>query len=176
MKIKIRQEKTADYKTVFFLIEKAFEKEATSEHTEQFIVSKLRRSSTFNKKLSLVAEVNNEIVGHILLSKVQIKDKTKSTESLVLATVSVLPYHQKKGVGKELIEAAHETAKEMGFKSIALIGEPIYFSKLGYKQADEFNIKFPIEALNENCMAIELVKNGLKGVKGRLEYPKEFSA
>lgn len=176
MKIKIRQEKTADYKTVFFLIEKAFENEATSEHTEQILVSNLRRSNSFNKKLSLVAEVNNEIVGHILLSEVEIKDKKNSTKSLVLSPVSVLPYHQKKGVGKELIEAAHEIAKEIGYKSAVLIGDAAYFSKFGYKPAEEFNIQLGNKKnATENCLATELVKNGLQDVKGKVEYPLAFS-
>ncbi|MFT4644227.1 MAG: putative N-acetyltransferase YhbS [Planctomycetota bacterium] len=176
MKIKIREEKTSDYKNVFFLIEKAFREVAESDHSEQFLVSKLRRSDSFIKKLSLVAEVENKVVGHILLSKVQIKEGVNTSESLVLATVSVLPTYQNKGIGKELIEAAHEAAKEIGFKSVVLIGHPTYYPKFGYRLAKEFDIKFPFKKIpKENSLVKELVKNGLKDVKGMVEYPKEFS-
>tara|TARA_B110000495_G_C23012767_1_gene599263 strand:+ start:1490 stop:2020 length:531 start_codon:yes stop_codon:yes gene_type:complete len=176
MKIKIREEKTSDYKTVFFLVEKAFRDVKESDHTEQILVSKLRRSSSFIKKLSLVAEVDNKVVGHILLSKVQINDTNKSFESLALAPVCVLPTYQKKGIGKDLILASHEIAKEMGFKSVVLIGHATYYLKFGYKLAKEFDIKFPFKKIpKENCLVKELVKNGLKDVKGMVIYPKEFS-
>ncbi len=170
----IRQEKTADYQIVFNLIKKAFETETMSNHTEPFLVERLRKTAAFIPELSLVAELNEQIVGHILLTKIKIKGDTSEHESLALAPVSVLPSHQRKGIGTALIQKAHEVAKALDFHSIVLIGHENYYPKFGYKKAADFGITFPFAAPSKNCMAIELVENGLKNVNGLVEYPKAF--
>lgn len=175
MKITIRKEEVKDFKAVFNLIEKAFESEQMSNHKEQFLVERLRKSDTFISELSLVAEIDGKIVGHILTTKLKIKNKTNEFRSLALAPVSVLPEFQGKGIGGKLITESHKIAKELGYKSIVLLGHEKYYPKFGYKQADKFGIELPFELPKENCMAIELVKNGLNGVSGMVEYPKEFN-
>lgn len=175
MDLIIRKEKSEDFKAVFNLIEKAFKKEQISNHNEQFLVERLRKSKAFVPKLSLVAETENKIVGHILLTKLIIKNGPNEFNSLALAPISVLPKYQGKGIGGKLIKEAHKIAKELGFKSVVLLGHEKYYPRFGYKQADKFGIVFPFEAPKENCLAIELVENGLKEVSGIVEYPKEFN-
>lgn len=174
MKITIRKEESREFKAVFELIEKAFETESMSDHKEQFLVERLRNSNAFIPELSLVAEIKNKIVGHILLTKLKIKSEQDKFDSLALAPVTVLPEFQGKGIGGKLILESHKIAKELGFKSIILLGHENYYPKFGYMQADKFGIELPFEAPKENCMAIELVENGLNGVNGIVEYPKEF--
>ncbi|UZR97512.1 GNAT family N-acetyltransferase [Chondrinema litorale] len=176
MKIVIRQEISEDHKAVFELIEKAFKDEAYSDHTEQFLVERLRKSKAFVPALSILTEVDNKIVGHILLTKVKIKNGDEEFDSLALAPVSVLPDYQRKGVGKKLIEQAHQKAKELGFQSVLVLGHEEYYPKFGYQQANNFGIKFPFDVPAKNCMAIELIQNGLSGVSGTVEYPVEFSS
>jgi len=96
MKISIRQETVADYPIVFNLVEKAFRKEILSDKKEQFLVERLRKSDGFIPELSLVAEVNREVVGYILLSKISIETDIESITSLALAPVAVFPSFQKK--------------------------------------------------------------------------------
>ena len=74
IKIKIRQENSADFKAVFKLIKSAFKSEQISDHKEQFLVERLRKSNAFIPELSLIAELDNKIVGHILLTKLKIKN------------------------------------------------------------------------------------------------------
>ncbi|WP_246849928.1 GNAT family N-acetyltransferase [Rufibacter roseolus] len=174
MEITIRQEKPDDFKTVFDLVGKAFEAEPLSDHTEQFLVERLRKSSAFIPELSLVAQIGNRIVGHILLTKLKIKNGLNEFESLALAPVSVLPEFQREGIGGMLIEHAHQKAKELGYKSVILIGHATYYPRFGYKPTDTFGIELPFEAPRENCMVIELTENALKGISGIVEYPKEF--
>lgn len=174
MEITIRKEESKDYKTVFNLIENAFASEQISDHREQFLVERLRKSNAFIPELSLVAEIGGKIVGHILTTKLKIKNKTNEFDSLALAPVSVLPEFQGRGIGGKLIIESHKTAKELGHKSIILLGHEKYYPKFGYKQADKFGIELPFEVPKENCMVIELVKNGLNGVSGMVEYSKEF--
>lgn len=175
MVITIRQEGTQDYKAVFELIEKAFKSEQFSDHKEQFLVERLRQSNAFIPELSMVAEIENVVVGHILLTKLKIKNDQHEFDSLALAPVSVLPGYQRKGIGGLLIESAHIKAKELGHRSIILLGHKNYYPKFGYQQADKFGIELPFEAPKENCFAIELFENGLKGVNGIVEYPIEFN-
>jgi predicted N-acetyltransferase YhbS len=174
MNVTLRQETPADYAVVFNLIEEAFMEEAYSDHKEQYLVEKLRRSPVFVPALSIVAEGNGEIVGHILLTKIQIKNNSKSYESLALAPISVKPEYQKMGIGGRLINEAHRIATTLGYKSVVLIGHAAYYPKYGYEPASKYGIKIPFSAPDENCMVIPLIENGLKEVSGVVEYAREF--
>jgi predicted N-acetyltransferase YhbS len=176
MEIKVRQEKPADYSEVFNIIKDAFKSEAISDGTEQYLVERLRKSDSFIPELSLVALVNDKIVGHILLTKIKIENKNESFDSLALAPVSVKPNFQKMGIGEKLIKASHKKAIELGYQSIVLLGHEKYYPRFGYKKASNYNIKIPFDAPDENCMAIELVKEGLKNVNGKVIYSPAFFA
>ena len=78
MKVKIRKEEKRDYQKVFELIQNAFENVEFSDHREQYLVERLKNSDTFIPELSLVAEIDNQIVGYILLSKISVLGNTKN--------------------------------------------------------------------------------------------------
>ncbi len=174
MKVDIRKELEEDYKQVFTLIENAFKNEPFSDYTEQFLVERLRTSDAYVPELSMVVELEGEVIGHILLTKIKIVNDSQSFNSLALAPVSVKPDYQNKGVGGQLILQAHAKAIELAYKSIVLLGHQDYYPRFGYEKASNFGIKLPFDVPDENCMAIELVEGGLKGVSGMVEYPKEF--
>lgn len=174
MRLAIREEKYSDQKAVFDLIEQAFRSMEKSDHREQLLVERLRKSQAFIPQLSLIAEFNSKVIGHILLTKITIVDGDKSFESLALAPLAVLPKFQNKSIGGRLILSAHQKAKELGYKSIVVIGHPDYYPKFGYQPAKKFNIELPFDVDEEKCLAVELVENGLKGVSGKVEYPQEF--
>jgi len=171
----IRKENRNDFKEVFNLIEKAFKTEQFSDHKEQFLVQRLRNSKAFIPELSIVAEIEGKVVGYILVTKLKIKNELNEFDSLALAPVSVLPEFQNRGIGGKLIIKAHEIAKDLGYKSIVLLGHENYYPRFGYEQADKYGIELPFEVPKENCMVIELKENGLNGVSGIVEYPKEFN-
>ena len=79
-----------------------------------------------------------------------------------------------KGIGKNLIEFAHDKAKELGFGSVILLGHENYYPKFGYKLCKDFGIKLPFDVPDINCMAIELSENALQHISGIVQYPKEF--
>ncbi|AQX10445.1 GNAT family N-acetyltransferase [Elizabethkingia ursingii] len=175
MNILFRQENKDDYAAVFNLIQRAFEKEEMSDHSEQYLVERLRNSEAFILELSIVAEINQNIAGHILLTRIKvINNKNEEFDSLALAPVSVLPEYQGKGIGGKLIETAHKKAKELGFGSVILLGHENYYPRFGYEIAKKYGIKLPFEVPDENCMAIELIKGALEGVEGTVVYPKAF--
>ncbi|GAE64819.1 N-acetyltransferase [Chryseobacterium indologenes] len=173
--MRIRQEEENDHESVFQLIEEAFRNMEHSDHQEQFLVEKLRVSDAFIPELSLVMEDDDgEIAGHILFTKIRIENASESFESLALAPVSVKPDFQNQGIGSQLILHGHHIARELGYQSVILLGHEKYYPKFGYEKTSNFGISFPFEIPEENGMAIELVKDGLKNVKGVVKYPKEF--
>lgn len=174
MDILLRSEKRSDYTKVAFIIEEAFKTEAYSNQTEHLLVERLRSSDAFIPELSIVAELNGELVGHILLTKISIQDGEKLTPSLALAPVSVLPDHQGKSIGGLLIKEAHKVAKYLGYQSVILIGHEDYYPRFGYEPTSKYGIRLPFEAPEKNCMLIELKENALKGVSGTVVYAKAF--
>jgi len=174
MNITLRQETEKDYPEVFQVVKKAFETLDISDHTEQFLVERLRKTNAFIPELSIVAEYDNQIVGHIMLTKIKIENDNDSFESLTLAPVSVKPEFQRQGIGGKLITESHRIAKELGYKSIVVVGHETYYPKFGYRPASTYNITCSFDVPDENLMIIELVENGLKDVSGTIIYPKEF--
>lgn len=173
--ITIRQEKPSDYPAVFELVKSAFENIEHSDKQEQFLVERLRKSKNFIPELSLVAEVDGEVVGYILLTEISIVDKGQlSGKSLALAPVAVLNDYKGMGIGGKLILEAHNRARDLDYESVILLGHEGYYPKFGYQKAELFDIYPPFDVPSENFMAIELSENALKNIKGIVQYPEEF--
>jgi len=128
-KIIIRNETDADVNTITELTISAFNTLEISDHTEQFIIKALRAAKALT--LSLVAEVEDRVVGHIAFSPVAISDGTRHWYGL--GPVSVLPGYQGKGIGKALIEEGLKRLKKMGAKGCCLVGHPQYYRKFGFE-------------------------------------------
>lgn len=169
--ITLRQETKADFPEVFETIFNAFTQE-----NEAKLVDALRKNGTaFIPELSIVAIKDNKVVGHILFTKINIKDdQGNSTESLALAPMAVKPEHQQIGIGRQLICQGFEVAKKLGFESIIVLGHEHYYPKFGFEPADKWNIKAPFDVPSNFFMAIELVPGALKNVSGTVNYPVEF--
>lgn len=174
MLITIRQERRQDHSAVFSLIEKAFKCIEESDGTEQFLVERLRQSAAFIPALSLVATCQNQIVGYILLTKIDIDSGNKLFSGLALAPVAVLPTFQNKGIGGQLILAAHEKAKDLGYQRIILIGHAEYYPRFGYIPAHLHNIQLPFEVPKEHAMVLGLSKNAFENVDGKVIYAPPF--
>jgi predicted N-acetyltransferase YhbS len=174
MNITIRQERESDYKQSEYVVEKAFENAEYSDHKEQFLVAGLRKSDAFIPELSLVAEHDGKVTGHIMLTRLHIMNGEKSYESLALAPVSVLPEYQNLGLGSILIIESLRIAKEIGFKSVIVLGHEKYYPRFGFKPASLWGIKAPFDVPDENFMALELENGSLEGTAGMVVYPKEF--
>jgi len=173
--ITIRKEESFDHNWVIKLTEKAFETLGISDHNEGKLVDKLRKAPTFVEELSLVAELNGAVVGHILFTPIIIDNGEQQFQSLVLAPVSVLPEFQKLGIGGQLIRAGHQKAKELGFQSVILIGHSEYYPRFGYKPASAWGIKTHYELPSDDVfMAVELTEDSLSKVSGMVVFPPEF--
>lgn len=170
MELKIRQENKNDIKDIYEINALAFGQE-----NEAKLVDLLRNSGSFVPELSLVATIDNKIVGHILFTKIKIADeKQNEIESLALAPMAVKPEFQKNGIGGQLIRAGLDKARELNFKSVIVLGHKRYYPKFGFVPTSKWNIKSPFDVPAEAFMGIELIEDGLKNVSGTVIYPKEF--
>ena len=167
--LEIRKETKKDYEKVYNLIKISFKTAKHSDGNEQDLVVNLRKSNNFIPDLSLVAILNNKIVGYILFTKIKIGEY----EELALAPLAVLPGYQRKGIGKKLIEKGHQIARQLGYHFVIVLGSKNYYSKSGYVPAIKYGIKAPFEVHNENFMAVKL-NDFDKEITGVVEYAKEF--
>lgn len=128
-KIIIRNEIDADVDAITEVTVAAFKTLEISNHTEQFIIEALRADNALT--VSLIAEVDGHVVGHVAFSPVTISDGTQNWCGL--GPVSVLPEHQRKGIGKSLILEGISRLKGLNAKGCCLVGHPDYYRKLGFK-------------------------------------------
>jgi predicted N-acetyltransferase YhbS len=170
MNIQIRPEHKNDISSISMINDMAFGQEA-----EGNLIVKLRKNKSFIKDLSLVACMGNEIIGHILFSKIIIKNDTEEFESLALAPMAVIPEFQGLGIGSQLINKGLQKATKLGYKSVVVLGHENYYSRFDFTPASQFQITCPFEVPDANFMAIELQKGSLDNVSGCVVYPKEFN-
>jgi putative acetyltransferase len=171
MNITVRPEQQVDIDDIYELNKLAFGQE-----NEARLVDLLRTAPGYVPGLSLVATAENALVGHILFSKIFVVSGDARHETLALAPMSVRPGFQKQGVGARLITQGLESARDMGFGSVLVLGHEHYYPKFGFVPASRWGIRPPIDVPDDVFMAIELVPGSLNNVSGIVEYPVEFSA
>ncbi|MDE6259940.1 MAG: N-acetyltransferase [Oscillospiraceae bacterium] len=167
--MKIRQERETDRAAVYEVIKAAFASAEHSDGNEQDLVTALRNSGAFVPDLSLVAEEDGNVVGHILFTKADVDGHTV----LALAPLSVLPLYQQQGIGLALMAEGHRIAKELGFDYSVVLGHAEYYPKAGYCPASRFGIKAPFDVADENYMAVKLNPDA-KELHGVMRYYAAF--
>lgn len=143
--------------------------------SEHLVLNQLRKSNSYLPELDLVAVTDDKIIGHIIVTTAKVID-TQNVESMILCAgpVSVLPEYQKCGTGSKLIYAAIENAKQLGYKGIFLFGNPDYYHRFGFVNAEKFEIATK-EGFNFDAfMALELYPDALAGLKGRFNEDNAF--
>ncbi|MCB1451198.1 MAG: N-acetyltransferase [Nitratireductor sp.] len=119
--------------------------------------------------ISLVAECNGDIAGHVLLTEIG-----APVRAMALAPLAVLPKFREMQVGSILVKAAIEKAKAAGYEAIFVLGDNAYYERFGFvsNKADPFDIKWQ----GPHFMALELHEGALGGKSGKLHYPEAFFA
>jgi putative acetyltransferase len=136
-KIVIRNETKTDFDAITEVTTKAFKTLEISNHTEQFIIEALRDAKALT--VSLVAEKDGCVIGHIAFSPVTISDGTKNWYGL--GPVSVSPEYQRQGVGKALLREGLSRLNEMGAQGCCVVGHPEYYRKFGFHNMPELVIE-----------------------------------
>jgi putative acetyltransferase len=133
VKVIIRNERDTDIEVITEVTIAAFKNHPISNNTEQFIIHALRAAGALT--ISLVAEIDRKVVGHIAFSPVTISDGT--TGWYGLGPISVLPDYQRQGIGKALINEGLSLLKDLGAQGCALVGDPNYYKRFGFKNYPE---------------------------------------
>jgi predicted N-acetyltransferase YhbS len=129
MIVTVRGEASADAPAIEAVTVRAFSNAPHTSHAEQHIVNALRARGKLT--ISLVAEMDGALIGHVALSPVAISDGSPGWFGL--GPVSVLPEHQRRGVGSQLTREALRLLRERGASGCVVLGEPEYYSRFGFR-------------------------------------------
>lgn len=163
----IRQEQPGDIDAIRRINELAF-----GGHAEAKLVDALRSANAI--LLSLVAEVDGQIVGHILFSPVIIDRDNTHDNAVGLAPMTVLPAAQRCGIGKSLVQSGIETIRAAGHGAIVVLGHPRYYPRFGFKLASEFDLHWEVPGHDNAFFAMELRPEFLGVRPGTVRYRPEF--
>jgi putative acetyltransferase len=161
----VRPEKPEDLETIRQVNRRAFGKE-----DEARLVDALRDGGY--ARLSLVAEEDGRVVGHILFSDLPIVKQAGTLHALALAPLAVLPEFQRQGIGSRLVRAGLRSCAEAGHKVVVVLGHPDYYPRFGFSATLAKRLKSPFSG--PSFMALELTPGALAGVTGEVCYPPPF--
>ena len=179
MNIKLRLEQQADFRRVEEITRIAFSYPGRVERGgigcpfEHWMVNELRRRDGYTD-LSIVATINEEIVGHIICSKAEVRCENKVLPVLNIGPISVLPEHQRKGIGKALIYEMIDRARQLGHGAILFWGRPEYYPQFGFVAASGYGITDADGHSSPAFFAMELIDGYLADAKGGKYYESDI--
>lgn len=165
MVIKFREEHPEDLPAIREVNRRAF----GQEH-EGRIVDALRSNGA--ALLSLVATVEDEVIGHIMFSPITIGEVTGAA----LGPMAVVPGQQRKGIGSSLVELGTLNLKKAGWPFIIVLGHAEYYPRFGFRPASSFGITCEWEVPDDVFMVLVLDEEKMQGVSGLAKYRHEFSS
>jgi putative acetyltransferase len=163
----IRAEKAGDRDAVYAVNVSAFETAS-----EAKLVDTLREQ--VQPVVSLVAEDNGEVIGHIVFSPVSLSGYP-NLKVMGLAPMAVAPRQQRRGIGSALVRAGLDQCRQLGFAAVVVLGHPEYYPRFGFSTASQFGIDSEYDVPDEVFVALELEPDALSGKTGRVKYHAAFS-
>ena len=164
MLIEIREERPDDHAAIRDVNRRAF-----GQDQEGNIVDGLRSNGA--ALLSLVAILNDRIVGHIMYSPAIIGDVTGAA----LGPMSVLPEHQRHGIGSKLVLTGNQRLREAGYPFIIVLGHPAFYPRFGFRRASTLAVKCEWDVPDDVVMLLILDELKMQGISGLVKYRHEFS-
>lgn len=162
--LQVRPEAQADLAAI-----RAVNREAFGSAAEADLVDALRANG--DSALSLVAENDSGVVGHILFSHLPIQGPAREVAAVALAPMSVLPPWQRRGVGSALVRTGLDRSREAGFEAVVVLGHPEYYPRFGFSALLAEPLQAPFSG--PAFMALELVPGALSA-GGVVRYPDAF--
>jgi putative acetyltransferase len=120
--------------------------------------------------VSLVAEIDGAVVGHVLFSPVEVG----GSPALALAPMGVLPAFQRRGIGSELVRRGLDAGARLGHGVVIVLGHAEYYPRFGFRPARPHGIVPPWDVPDEVFLARELAPGALEKMRGRVVYPPPF--
>lgn len=171
----LRPETAADCAQVEHITREAFWNVHVPGCNEHYLAHVLRKSPDFIAELDFVAILEGEIVGNIMYAHSQIVDITGNVHQvLTFGPVSVLPEHQGKGIGKALIMHTLALARDMGFKIVAIYGDPAYYYRCGFVAGEKYSIRTADGVFSPALQVLELVPGALTGISGNFHEAEAY--
>ena len=168
MTITVREESENDIAAVDEVNEAAFNRRAEAD-----LVLNLRNHGKV--LLSLVAEQDGAIIGHILFTPMRIvSDNGDEYAAVGLGPIAVLPEFQKQGVGSKLMESGLDRCRKEEHEIMLVLGHPSYYPRFGFRPAVDFGIRCAYDVPDDAFMALELTPGALSQVSGKAYYEPEF--
>ena len=167
--IQIRTEILEDRMAVKEVNTLAFEREE-----EANFVNEIRSSENFIPALSLVAIKGEEVVGHILFSRITVKTANEEIPILALAPMAVKPAFQNQGIGSRLVEEGLEMCRNTEYPLVVVLGHSQFYPRFGFSPARPKGIEPPFDVRDEVFMVIELKSGALEKIRGKVKYPPAF--
>lgn len=173
-KLSIRPENSSEYETVNELIYTTFT-EAYSIDIGSFMrkhFAEERGKNTFIPELSLVAVLDNRIIGEVALHETDIITDNGRVTQLTLSQSAVLPECRNQGIMRMLVETALTKAKDMGYGAVFLGGNPALYGRFGFEPSCKYGIyhKERKKWGDEGYMVCVLTDNALDGISGTTYY------
>ena len=165
--MEIRSEHVNDFEAVYSVNLSAFDTAA-----EANLVNGLRQAEV--PIISLVAEEQGIIIGHILFSSVTLSGYPK-LEIMGLAPMAVIPRWQNQGIGTALVHAGLERCRQLSYAAVVVLGHPDYYPRFGFAPASKFNINSEYNVPDNTFMAMELIPKALNEVSGTIKYHETFN-
>lgn len=168
--MRIRAETEADHDAIRALVAAAFRAEG-----EAVLVDRLRQLPTFTPELSLVADDGGAVVGHVLVTDVDLVDGTTAFVIPSLAPLAVAPDRQKEGIGGALVRAVAARLDERGQPLVVLQGSPAYYGRFGFEPSAPLGITMdlPEWAPPEAAQLLKLAAYD-PALRGHIVYPPAF--
>jgi predicted N-acetyltransferase YhbS len=165
--IKLRNETPLDYRSVEELTREAFWNQHVPGCSEHYLLHMMRNSDLFIRELDFVAEIDGKIVANIVYTKSKIiGDNGKHYDAITFGPISVLPEYQGRGIGGMLIKHTEENAKEFGYRAVLIYGDPRYYSKFGFVEAENYDIRTSDNMYAVPLQVLELYQGALSDCGG----------
>ncbi len=167
--ISIRNEGPADHARVREIQEAAF-----ARPDEARLVEALRRSA--RPQLSLVAELDGELTGHLFLAPVAIDGPSPSVECAGLAPIAIDPVFQRSGIGSALVRESLRRCSEVGWQAVFLLGDPNYYGRFAFELAAPAGFHYESEIFDSVFQLLEITSGALDESSGWVRYHEAFNS
>lgn len=166
----IRRERVDDAPASRYVNDRAF-----GRPNEAAVIEQLR--GTCGGLLSLVAEVDGQVVGHILFSPAVLElERGGELSGMGLAPVAVLPERQNQGIGSDLVTAGLAIIGGSSCSFVIVLGHPDYYPRFGFEPAAGHGIRCQWDVPDEAFMILVLDEEAMRGASGLARYRPEWDA
>lgn len=164
----IRCETLLDYPTIAEVNTLAFKGK-----NEAQLIDKIRLSERYIPELSLVAEIDGKVIGHILYSYIDLVNED-TLKVLALAPIAIHPQFHNKGIGSALITASLEIANTKREAIVIVLGYPSFYTRFGFVPSVSYEIESPFPVPSDVFM-VKILQNYEEKYKGKVVYPPAFN-